>query len=90
MKNNALKINEKDNVAVATIPIKKDATVVIAGGNVFTAAQDIEIGHKISLTSIPSGSKVFRYGEPIIEATQDIHQGEWVHVHNTKPIEKDQ
>lgn len=86
MKSNALKINEADNVAVATRLIKKGSPVVVGGVQLFHAAADIELGHKIALMPIESGEKVFRYGEPIVEAIQDIAQGDWVHVHNTKPV----
>ena len=86
MKNNAIKINEKDNVAVATIQLSKGDPVIIGGNKIFAAAVDIEAGHKIALVPITSGEKVIRYGEPIVEAIRDINQGEWVHIHNTRPI----
>jgi hypothetical protein len=41
-------------------------------------------GHKIALTFIGKGNKIFRYGEAIAETARDIKPGEWVHVHNTK------
>jgi len=89
MKNNAVKVNEKDNVAVATRQLKKDAPVVIDGNDLFMVIEDIDIGHKIALSPISVDGKVIRYGEPIVKATRDIRQGEWVHVHNTKPIVKE-
>ena len=86
MKNNALKIDENDNVAVATQLIMKGSPVIVNGEQLLDAAEDIQPGHKIALVPVPSGDKVFRYGEPIVEATQGISQGEWVHVHNTRPV----
>jgi altronate hydrolase len=86
MENNALKINEKDNVAIAMHDIKKGETVVIDGQEMFDAIEDIEAGHKIALSVIASGDNVYRYGEPIVEATRAIQTGEWAHVHNTQPI----
>lgn len=86
MSNNALRISEKDNVAIAMHNIKKDQTVVVNGQEILDAIEDIEAGHKIALASIASGLKIYRYGEPIVEATRDIERGEWVHVHNTQPI----
>ena len=86
MKNNALKINDNDNVAVATQLITKGSPVIVNGEQLLDAAEDIQPGHKIALVPVPSGDKVFRYGEPIVEATRDIGRGEWVHVHNTRPI----
>ena len=49
MKNNALKINEKDNVAVATRPLKKEDPVVINGYSLFNAQEDIDTGLKLGL-----------------------------------------
>jgi len=89
LKNNALKINENDNVAIAMHDIKKGASVVIDGEEQLVALEDIEAGHKIALASIASGKNVYRYGEPIVEATRAIEPGEWVHVHNTQPIKGD-
>ena len=86
MKNNALKINPADNVAIAIRAIKKGEPVVISGVRVLDAAQDIEASHKIALVSIKNGGNIIRYGEPIIRAMMDIGQGEWVHVHNAEPL----
>ena len=89
MENNALKMNEDDNVVIAMQNIKKGSLVIINEQQLFNAAEDIDLGHKIALVPIASGEKVFRYGEPIVEATRDIKQAEWVHVHNTQPIPED-
>ena len=86
MKNNALKINPADNVAIAIRAITKGEPVIIDGARVLDAAQDIEASHKIALVPIKKGSSVIRYGEPIIQAMVDIGQGEWVHVHNAEPL----
>ena len=89
MQNNALRINESDNVAIAAQSINKGGPVVINGDRLFEAAEDIEAGHKIALASIAAGEHVYRYGEPIVQATRAIERGEWVHVHNTQPIPGD-
>lgn len=89
MKNNSLKINEKDNVVIATHDIEKGAAVVVEGERLFDTVKDVEAGHKIALAPIAEGEKVYRYGEPIVEATRSIQKGEWVHVHNTQPIPGD-
>lgn len=85
MKNNAVKMNESDNVAIATQFVKKGEAVVVDGTRLVEAAEDVEAGHKIALAPIDAGETVFRYGEPIVEATRAIAVGEWVHVHNTRP-----
>jgi altronate dehydratase len=86
MKNTALKVDAKDNVAVALQPLKKGEPVMVDGQRLLDVAEDVAAGHKIALAAIRSGGVVVRYGEPIVEATRDIGQGEWVHVHNTQPI----
>jgi len=86
--NDALKIDSKDNVAVATHPIARGEAVVVNGAAVCKAIEDIPAGHKVALAPIPSGGKVIRYGEVIVVATRSIARGEWVHVHNTRPVIK--
>jgi len=86
MKNNAIKVNDKDNVAVATQIILKGSPVVVDGQELLTAIEDIPLGHKIALLSFSKGENVIRYSEPIVETTQEIPAGTWVHVHNTQPI----
>jgi len=86
---NAVILHEDDNVAVAVRPVKAGDAVVADSEALVTAVQDVDVGHKIALSSIASGGKVYRYGEPIIEATEPIEPGVWVHVHNTQPIPGD-
>jgi len=86
MKDNTLKINPADNVAIAIEQIKKGGPIIINGERLFNAVNDIEPSHKVALIPIRSGSRIIRYGEPILEALVDINQGEWVHVHNAQPI----
>jgi altronate hydrolase len=91
LKINALRISPKDNVVIATISIAKGEAVTIKEGldQPLVAVEDIEAGHKIALAPIAADGFVFRYGEPIIQATRSIGRGEWVHVHNTQPIPGD-
>lgn len=89
MKSNALKIDESDNVAIATQSIKKGDQIVVSGKTLCKAVEDVELGHKVALVPIVAGKNVLRYGEPIVQATREIGRGEWVHVHNTQPIPGD-
>lgn len=89
LKNNALKINEKDNVVIAISDIKKGEAVAVNGEVLFEAVDEIAAGHKIALQPLEPEEKIFRYGEAIVQATQPIERGEWVHVHNTEPIPGD-
>ena len=74
-----LRITPSDQVAVALCPLKAGSTV--AG---VTLTEDIPAGHKFSLTAIPAGADVIKYGAPIGRALTDIAPGAWVHTHNIK------
>jgi len=89
MKNNALRINPTDNVVIALQSLKKGDMVILENEKSFEVLADIQAGHKIALKNIDAGRKVYRYGEPIVEATRTINCGEWVHVHNTHPVPGD-
>lgn len=78
-----VKMNERDNVAVALSPISAGTKVVIDEVTI-TALQDIPQGHKFALEAIMADASVVKYGYPIGHATDIIAQGEWVHTHNVK------
>jgi altronate hydrolase len=86
MKSNAIRVTERDTVAVAARAMAAGDAVIVDGQHVLDAAQDIPLGHKVALVSFQSGQEVLRYGEPIVRATQEVQAGEWVHLHNTEPI----
>ena len=88
MKDNALKVNPRDNVVIAIKQIVCGEDVVVDGVKLLSAAEDVAASHKIALTDIKAGGAVIRYGEPIVQARDDIKRGRWVHVHNTQPIER--
>ena len=73
-----LKIDPRDDVAVALAPLAKGEPV--AEGVV--AATDIPAGHKVALRAIAAGQDVRKYGWPIGHATSDIVAGEHIHSHN--------
>lgn len=83
---NALKINENDNVVIATRDIGEGEPVIVGGERLFTVPAAVAAGHKIALVEIRAGENVVRYGEPIVRAVMTLCPGEWVHTHNTKPI----
>ncbi|MBR7033852.1 MAG: altronate dehydratase [Clostridia bacterium] len=74
-----LRINEKDNVAVALSPLKAGEERL---GVVLK--DDIKRGHKFALRAIAEGENVIKYGSPIGRATAPIAPGEWIHTHNVK------
>ena len=77
-----LQLTDLDNVAVATKTLTAGASVVLAGGDRLPVVHDVPGGHKLSVTDIPAGSPVIKYGVNIGTATQDIPAGSHVHVHN--------
>ncbi|MEH7414473.1 UxaA family hydrolase [Neobacillus drentensis] len=48
--------------------------------------QDLNFGHKMAFKTIQIGETVYKYGESIGRATEDILTGEHVHVHNIEGI----
>lgn len=78
-----IKINEKDNVAIAVCDVKKGEREQIEGQEIM-AAQDIPFGHKIALEDIQAGSDVIKYGVPIGHAAEMIRKGMWAHENNVK------
>ena len=77
MNNNAIKINDNDNVVVALRNIT-------AGEEIFgvKAVENIDRGHKMALVDIKNGENIIKYGYPIGHATTEIKAGQWVHTHN--------
>jgi len=75
----AIKINDRDNVAVALVEINP-------GDEFFDidAVERIPVGHKMALSTINSGENVIKYGYPIGHATTAIKPGEHIHTHNLK------
>ena len=76
-----IRINKRDNVAVALDYIKKGENFDIEG-TPWIAKENINFGHKIALSDIFKGEKVIKYGEVIGYAIQNIKKGDWVHIHN--------
>mgnify|MGYP001050438410 CR=1 FL=1 len=76
-----IRINKRDNVAVALDYIKKGENFDMEG-TPWIAKENINFGHKIALSDIFKGEKVIKYGEVIGYAIQNIKKGDWVHIHN--------
>lgn len=82
-------INPTDNVAVALSPLTIGETVA-CGNRAVTTRENIAQGHKIALMPISKDEVVIKYGYPIGIATENICEGEHVHIHNMKTALKDQ
>lgn len=70
-----------DNVVTCCVPISSGQTVIVEGITT-TAAADIPIYHKMAIRTIGKGETVYKYGQPIGIASQDIFPGQHVHVQN--------
>jgi altronate dehydratase len=76
---------ERDNVAVALVPIAAGTTVTVQtprGLREVVATEAIPLCHKLAIDDIDAGSEVLKYGDCIGEARTAIRRGAWVHVHN--------
>lgn len=76
---NTILINEKDNVRVASEPIK---ALSICDG--IRLLDDIPAGHKFATKHIRCGENIIKYGHSIGLATKDIMLGQHIHTHNVK------
>lgn len=80
-----LKINARDNVAVALRDLAAGSVIEVPGNegsHQIEVREDIPFGHKIALQNIALGDLVIKTGQAIGETTQEIITGSWVHVHN--------
>ena len=73
-----IKINERDNVAVAIRDLKKGTA--LPDGTV--TQTDIPQAHKIALCDIPEGGEVVRYGVVLGTMREDMPRGGWINETN--------
>ena len=81
----AIVMKTKDNVCtvVEAIAPGMEVGMEISGETKIIRANDpIPVGHKLAIHDINKGDIIMKYGEVIGRATQDIHIGQHVHVHN--------
>ena len=72
-----LRINPRDNVAVALAPLSCGEHVWVDTIEV-VLREDVPQGHKFLLTDVPEGGQVIKYGYPIGHLREGKKQGEWV------------
>jgi len=86
MTQNAMKLNGRDNVAMALDQLAKgtEAQVTCDDGSKTGVAlvEDIPFGFKLATRDIQAGEPILKYGEVIGVASRDIRAGSVVHVHN--------
>jgi altronate hydrolase len=82
----AVKVHRRDNVAIAKTELQVGVTMVLEpdpeAQNLVAVRQRIPVGHKVALQSIAVGEPVRRYGQIIGLACRQILPGEHVHTHN--------
>lgn len=84
---NALKLDEKDNVAVALETLKSGELLVVKDEEKkIIVSKTIPYGHKVALTLIPQDKEIIKYGECMGIATTDIAIGDHVHVSNVRGL----
>ena len=85
MKVKAVILDPEDNIGVALMDLESGIELELkANGRAIHVklVEPIPYQHKFSVAAINSGSKIIKHGVVIGEATQDIKQGQHVHVHN--------
>jgi len=80
-KNNFIVINPKDNCATALVEIPQNTKINISDKNIETK-DIIPFGHKFAIRNIKKGSNVIKFGEVIGTSSEDIPEGDWIHIHN--------
>ncbi len=78
-----LHINKDDNVVNALNDLEPNIKVKVDDKEILVKSA-IPRGHKMAIEDINEGGTIVKYGQMIGIATQDIAQGEHVHVHNVK------
>ena len=87
----AIQIDGRDNVATVTSEVEEGEAVEVLSpeGEVLVkpkVAGYVPFGHKIALRGLEKGDEIFKYGEVIGVASEDIGLGAWVHTHNLESV----
>jgi altronate hydrolase len=77
----AVHLRPQDNIAVAARNLAEELEIEHAG-KFIRLSQRIGLGHKLALQDIKKGEAVYKYGQIIGFAKDDIPAGSHVHVHN--------
>ncbi|MBW3542103.1 MAG: altronate dehydratase family protein [Planctomycetes bacterium] len=76
-----VRLHPQDNIAVAKRGVAA-GTAFQLNGRPLVSRDAVELGHKVALESIESGTAVRKFGQLIGFATEAIAAGEWIHSHN--------
>ncbi|MEP3390107.1 MAG: altronate dehydratase family protein [Reichenbachiella sp.] len=80
--NQAITINDTDNLGVALTDLKSDTSIRVNEKEV-TLKQDIQAKHKFALKDFTEGDEMYMYGLVVGTAKYPIKQGEAITVENT-------
>lgn len=84
---NALRLHPSDNIAVALRNIEIDEKIIISDlTEEVIATKEIPYGHKVALRIIHDGEEITKYGECMGISTEEISQGDHVHVQNVRGL----
>jgi hypothetical protein len=78
-----LVLSDEDNVAVAIRDVERGVETKVDGVGL-VVQEPIPLGHKIALRAIRTGERILKFGVPVGVATDDIHAGAHVHLHNVR------
>jgi predicted RecA/RadA family phage recombinase len=82
----ALILDGRDNVAVALKPISAGEIINLCADANFKVNHDIPFAHKIALKNVGVGEAIYKYGEIIGVAYNEISAGDHVHIHNIRSV----
>ena len=81
--NYAVHLRPMDNIAVAAKLVPGEVELTFDGGT-FTVPATIKMGHKFAVRAIKEGDPIYKFGQIIGFASQQVPIGGHVHVHNVK------
>ena len=76
-----VRLDPDDNVAIATDSLRRGEAISVDGTKI-SLRGDIPAGHKVAISTVPSGQMIVKYGQPIGITTAPIQPGDHVHSHN--------
>ena len=85
----AIILKTNDNVGTSIKTLKKNTEIILKLEEQlisFIIKDNIKLCHKFSLIQIRRGDNIFKYGEIIGVAIDDIDQGNLVHTHNIQSL----
>ncbi len=83
MKTKFILLHPQDNVLVCCQQAKAGELIGIEQEKL-VLLNDMDLGHKVSRSSLVQGDKIIKYGVSIGSALEDINAGDHVHLHNMK------